>query len=171
MSGKDTKEAPAASTSANDASGSSGGPSAELMAAVQARLAALSAGGGAAQAGQPQRATKTQRKQRYAFWETQPVVQFDAEEEEVGPWPSVGGWQHHQQHSAGTYHACCLRVVPHAWPRVAWSTAYTCPTERSVSPSPCPPPCMPAMQQEDGPIDKPKTVADVKKEPYALPDR
>jgi hypothetical protein len=89
MSGKDAKEAPAASTSAKEGAGAAPAPSAELMAAVQARLAALSAGGGGAQ--QPQRATKVQRKQRYAFWETQPVVQFDAEEGEVRQAGAGGG--------------------------------------------------------------------------------
>lgn len=73
------------------------GSNTQLLAAVQARLSALGTG-----AGESRRDT---RKQRYAFWETQPVVQFDA------------------------------------------STDI----------------------QEDGPIDIPKTVDDVKKEPYALP--
>lgn len=73
------REQPAASSSG------SGAPTADLVAAVQARLAALGAPRGGDAPGAPaaqqllfDRASKTQRKARYAFWETQPVVQFDA---------------------------------------------------------------------------------------------
>ncbi|KAI8466323.1 MAG: N-myristoyl transferase [Monoraphidium minutum] len=71
------------------------------MTAVQARLAALST------RAPPSNTSKQQRKERYAFWETQPVVQFEG--------PGTG-------------------------------------------------------EQPDGPIDKPKAVADVRQEPYPLPD-
>ena len=91
MSNEKGKAAPEA---APEAQNSSAGPSPELVAQVQARLAALNAAGsgaGASTSGSASggshllsldRKTKLQRKQKYAFWETQPVVQFDAKEEE-----------------------------------------------------------------------------------------
>lgn len=57
---------------ARQAEASSSGPTnTGIMSAVE-RLAALSTGGGHVGT------SKAARKQRYAFWETQPVVQFDA---------------------------------------------------------------------------------------------
>ncbi|GBF95994.1 glycylpeptide N-tetradecanoyltransferase-like [Raphidocelis subcapitata] len=128
---KEAPEAPsaageAASTSGSGAAapGSGSAANAELVARVQAQLAALGTGAGASGSGSTAvvpgggggsgsgvraaiaKQTKTKPKERYAFWETQPVVQFDG---------------------AGD-------------------------------------------AQEDGPIDKPKTVGDVRQEPYPLPD-
>ena len=51
---------------------STSAPSSDLITAVQARLAALSSRSTA-------NTSNTERKPRYAFWETQPVVQFDGQ--------------------------------------------------------------------------------------------
>lgn len=54
-----------------EASSSSAGAGTDLISQVQARLAALGARAPSSNT------SKQERKERYAFWETQPVVQFE----------------------------------------------------------------------------------------------
>jgi glycylpeptide N-tetradecanoyltransferase len=117
MSAGENQDQPAAAAPADGSDNSTAVTAAQQqqLQALLERLNVAAAGGAAGadaaaqqQQQQLQRAArdKTARKERYAFWETQPVVQFDA---------------------AGS------------------------------------------APQEDGPIDAPKTVADVRPDPYPLP--
>jgi hypothetical protein len=80
--------------------------------------------------------TKKAAKDKYQFWETQPVSQFT---EDPSSTPVGAG--------------AARRAIS--------------PDSRPAAASPPPPP---RAQSEDGPIDPPKTVADVRQEPYNLPD-
>jgi hypothetical protein len=77
---------------------------------------------------------KKAAKDKYQFWETQPVSQFT---EDPSSTPVRRG--------RGPRHLACRRARPQ-------------------------PHLRPCVQPEDGPIDQPKTVADVRQEPYNLPD-
>jgi hypothetical protein len=90
------------------------------------------------------------REKTYAFWGTQPVAQFteddSAEVSSRSQPPKLAG--------NGLL-----------WAEISFETAFRLPTATQQ------PPSAPAPQATDGPIDAPKTVEDVRKEPYALPPR
>lgn len=92
---------------------------AALLERIKAQLAAMGMRDAASSAAERQ---TREAKARYAFWETQPVVQFQG----AGGGGARGGAAAEQPNGGGE------------------------------------------DDEEDGPIDAPKTVADVKKEPYAL---
>jgi hypothetical protein len=94
---------------------------AALLERIKAQLAAMGMRDAASSAAERQ---TREAKARYAFWETQPVVQFQGG---GGAGGGAGGAAADQQR-----------------------------------------PNAEDDDEEDGPIDAPKTVADVKKEPYAL---
>jgi hypothetical protein len=94
---------------------------AALLERIKAQLAGLGIRQAAASASERQ---TREAKARYAFWETQPVVQFG------------GGAA--------------------AEPSATAAAGNGAPAASAEG------------EEEDGPIDAPKTVADVKKEPYAL---
>ena len=87
-----------------------------------------------------------QPKPTYAFWGTQPVAQF-------GEQPS----------SAVRARRAGLRDPPLPPPPPAAAACRTACAHMA-----CP---LRSAQAADGPIDKPKTVADVKQEPYGLPQK
>ena len=78
-----------------------------------------------------------ERKKTYAFWETQPVAQFND-----------------SKRTNGSAEACSPRC---AEPLPASSDVQVVKH--------------PKVRMQDGPIDAPKTVADVRQEPYNLPER
>lgn len=98
-------------------------PDPALLARIKAQLAAM----GIRDANERQ---TREAKERYAFWETQPVVQFKG----------AGGSGNGSDNGNGS----------------------------GAPAGDAPPPEQQQQLEEDGPIDAPKTVADVKKEPYAL---
>lgn len=112
-----------------------------LAARLQAALGALTLDDGGGQ----------RPKQSYAFWGTQPVAQFDEQPSSgvrsiswIGrlPPPPAAACRPLPAASAGSIDACLLHTCPTACPQLA-----------------------------DGAIDKPKTVADVRQEPYGLPQK
>lgn len=131
--GKDSSDAgPSSSSALATAAGAAGAPAAPppattpaekaaLLERIKAQLAAMGLRDVAGSAAERQ---TREAKARYAFWETQPVVQFGGAS--AGGEAAAASTQ--QQQNGGAEDD----------------------------------------QGEDGPIDAPKTVADVKKEPYAL---